>query len=549
MTMKQFILPALFLVSAVLAGCQEETIGFGLDSGDIIIEAKGGIRTVKVTSGGSWVAKTQEPWITVSPANGIGSAECRIIIDSALAVSPREGLVRIESIDSGERKDLSIKQEGFAYEISPDKDEIEVASYASLADRHFDIKVRTNVPFDVVIPEEDAVWLTCEKDEVNLDRGARPRTATLHFTWNFNVRQESRNTSVRLVPQDSGISLSGKDNINVRQLGAEPIEIGVKGDSLALIAISRALGCWREFETSEKMEHWTGVTVWKSGENKGRVRSAKFFLFETNEGLPFQVKYLTAAEELYFFSNSNTSMTNLDPGEYICELSQLKRLTISSYGLISLPDGFKNLRNLEYLNLSGNNFQKIPEIIDEDIFPNLRTLIMNANTRSTIYDLSNSVKDDLGGFIDECAKDGNGKRSFPERLLKWSSLDTLRLSVNFLQGSIPDFEDDPTVPRWTAEEVNACDTLPSRLIGLPKVLPNANLFSVNLNKLSGKLPDWLLFHPKLDLWVPFSLIFPQDGKDLDGNLSGFSNEPANLDYYYNEYVNKKYNPKNIAEED
>ena len=224
-------------------------------------------------------------------------------------------------------------------------------------------------------------------------------------------------------------------------------------------------------------------------------------------------------------------------------------MTISSYGLISLPDGFKNLRNLEYLNLSGNNFQKIPEIIDEDIFPNLRTLIMNANTRSTIYDLSNSVKDDLGGFIDECAKDGNGKRSFPERLLKWSSLDTLRLSVNFLQGSIPDFEDDPTVPRWTAEEVNACDTLPSRLIGLPKVLPNANLFSVNLNKLSGKLPDWLLFHPKLDLWVPFSLIFPQDGKDLDGNLSGFSNEPANLDYYYNEYVNKKYNPKNIAEED
>ena len=36
---------------------------------------------------------------------------------------------------------------------------------------------------------------------------------------------------------------------------------------------------------------------------------------------------------------------------------------------------------------------------------------------------------------------------------------------------------------------------------------------------------------------------------MDGNLSGFSNEPANLDYYYNEYVNKKYNPKNIAEED
>lgn len=549
MKMKIYRTAILLMIPAFLAGCKDENTAFGLDCGDIEIDAAGGTRTVKVTSTESWVAKTQEPWITVSPANGTGSAECRIIIDSALTVSPREGMVRIETINSGERKDFTIKQEGFRYEISPDNDEVEVASYAALADRHFEIKVKTNVPFDVVIPEQDASWLTCKKDELNLDRGARPRSVTLNFTWNFNVNQEPRSTSIRLVPQESGITPSGKESITVRQLGAEPIEIGVKGDSLALIAINRALGCWREFETAEKMEYWTGVTVWKSGENKGRVRSASFFLFDTKEGLPFQVKYLTAAEELYFFSNSNTFLKDLYPGEFICGLTQLKRLTISAYGLIDLPEEFKNLKNLEYLDLSGNNFQKIPQVIDEDNFPNLRTLIMNANTRSTIYDLSNTVKEDLGGFIDECAKDESGRRSFPERLLKWSTLDTLRLSVNYLQGSIPDFEDDPTVPKWTAAEVNACDTLPSRLIGLPKILPNAKLFSVNLNRLSGKLPDWLLFHPKLDLWIPFSLVFPQDGKDLDGNLCGFSNEPANLDYYYKEYVNKKYNPNNIAEED
>lgn len=549
MKMKIYRTAILLMIPAFLAGCKDENTAFGLDCGDIEIDAAGGTRTVKVTSTESWVAKTQEPWITVSPANGTGSAECRIIIDSALTVSPREGMVRIETINSGERKDFTIKQEGFRYEISPDNDEVEVASYAALADRHFEIKVKTNVPFDVVIPEQDASWLTCKKDELNLDRGARPRSVTLNFTWNFNVNQEPRSTSIRLVPQESGITPSGKESITVRQLGAEPIEIGVKGDSLALIAINRALGCWREFETAEKMEYWTGVTVWKSGENKGRVRSASFFLFDTKEGLPFQVKYLTAAEELYFFSNSNTFLKDLYPGGYICELTQLKRLTISAYGLIDLPEEFKNLKNLEYLDLSGNNFQKIPQVIDEDNFPNLRTLIMNANTRSTIYDLSNTVKEDLGGLIDECAKDESGKRSFPERLLKWSALDTLRLSVNYLQGSIPDFEDDPSVPKWTAAEVNACDTLPARLIGVPKILPNAKLFSVNLNRLSGKLPDWLLFHPKLDLWIPFSLVFPQDGKDLDGNLCGFTNEPANLDYYYKEYVNKKYNPNNIAEEE
>lgn len=549
MKMKIYRLSAFFLIPALLAGCKEENTAFGLDGGDIAIDAAGGVRTVKVTSTESWVAKTQEPWITVSPANGVGSAECRIIIDSALAVTPREGLVRIETISSGERKDFTVKQEGFSYEISPDMGEMQIASYAPLNERHFSVKVRSNVPFEVKIPEQDASWLSCRMPELVLDRGARPRTVTLDFKWNLNVRQEDRSTSVRLVPKDSGIEVPANDGIIVKQLGAEPIEIGVKGDSLALIAISRALGCWREFETAEKMEHWTGVTVWKSGKNKGRVRSASFFLFETNEGLPFQVKYLTAAEELYFFSNSNTFLKDLDPGQFICELSQLRKLTISAYGLVSLPEEFKNLSNLEYLDLSGNNFQTIPDIIDEKNFPKLTALIMNANTRSTIYDLSNSVKEDLGGFIDECKKDGTGKRSFPSRLLKWSSLDTLRLSVNYLQGSIPDFEDDPDIPRWTEAEVNACDTLPSRLIGLPKVLPNTDLFSVNLNRLSGEIPDWLLFHPKLDLWIPFSLVFPQDGKDLDGNLCGFTNEPANLDYYYKEYVNKKYNPANIVEEE
>ena len=130
------------------------------------------------------------------------------------------------------------------------------------------------------------------------------------------------------------------------------------------------------------------------------------------------------------------------------------------------------------------------------------------------------------------------------RFLRWTELDTLVFSVNYLQGSIPDLSDDPSFPKWTAEEVNACDTLPSRLIGLPKVLPHTTLLTMNLNRLSGTLPDWLLYHPCLDLWVPDALVFPQEGKDEKGNVCGFTNAPANLDYYYKEYVNKKYNPNN-----
>ena len=172
----------------------------------------------------------------------------------------------------------------------------------------------------------------------------------------------------------------------------------------------------------------------------------------------------------------------------------------------------------------------IPEILTPENFPNLRTLIMNANQRHNIYDLSNTVKTNVGGFIEE--------KEFPKRLLKWNKLDTLVLSVNYLQGSLPNFEDDPEVPTWTKEEVEAVDSLPSILIGKKKVMPTTKMFAVNYNRLTGTLPDWLLYHPALDIWAPYSFIFNQEGKTTDGTSAGFSNEPTSLDYYYELYPTK-----------
>ena len=187
-------------------------------------------------------------------------------------------------------------------------------------------------------------------------------------------------------------------------------------------------------------------------------------------------------------------------------------------------------------------------MLTEEHFPKLTALIINANQRHVAGDLYNNYKENCGGRIKECPLDADGKREFPRRLLKWNKLDTLRLSVNYLQGTIPDFSDEPSFPRWTAEEVNACDTLPSILIGLPKVLPQTDFFAINLNRLHGELPQWLLYHPKLDLWYPDLLVFNQEGKDQEGNLAGFSNAPSNLNYYYEQYTNKKYNPNNISAE-
>ena len=127
----------------------------------------------------------------------------------------------------------------------------------------------------------------------------------------------------------------------------------------------------------------------------------------------------------------------------------------------------------------------------------------------------------------------------PTDLIKWD-LDTLILSVNYLQGELPTFEDDDSVPYYTQAEIDAVDSLPQILVDrrIKKVMPSTKRFSINHNRFYGKLPDWLLYHPSLDRWIPYSLVFPQEGRAANGTKAVFDNEPANMDYYYKEYVTK-----------
>jgi hypothetical protein len=108
---------------------------------------------------------------------------------------------------------------------------------------------------------------------------------------------------------------------------------------------------------------------------------------------------------------------------------------------------------------------------------------------------------------------------------------------------------DEGLPAWTFEELKdslatGLTELPVELQNVPKVLPNTTFFAINFNRFTGRLPEWLLKHPKLDIWAPYSLVFSQEGKTRDGRNAGFSNEPTSLDEYYRLYPNKKYNPSN-----
>lgn len=537
MRVYKYLFTLLCVVVVVACADDKSDSAMSVESSTIEIDAVGGVKSLKVDIADSWIVSTDNAWITVSPANGSGAATCEFKIDSALTVEPRYGVVRIQNLRTMQSQEIAITQQGFPYTIELEDNAFDVECYKTSEERYFDVKVRSNVEFDVNIPS-DIDWLESEDYTLTLNRGMRPRQTTVRFRWDINTVPQERLAEVTFTPK-SEVEMSRSDVLNIKQEGAEPIIPDTRsGDSTALLAVARNLDVMTQWDASQPMTMWQNVVLWEESmegctpENVGRVKSAQFVLFNTNEPLPFEVRYLTAAEELYFFGNANTFLKNLELGDDICSLVQLKRLTIGSYGLVDLPDSFKQLKNLEYLDICSNNFQQVPEVLKKSNFPALRSLIMNANQRSSVYDLSNTTKTNLGGFIDE--------PKFPVDLIKWD-LDTLVLSVNYLQGELPDFEDDDSVPVYTQQDIERVDTLPQFLADnrIKKVMPSTKRFAINFNRLTGKLPDWLLYHPALDWWIPYSLVFQQEGRAQDGTQAGFENEPANLQYYYDIYTKKE----------
>ena len=487
------------------------------------------------------------PWIAVSPANGRGTVECDFVIDSALTDKPREAVVSIRNIATNKEQRIKVSQKGYEYSVEVDRTNVEVKKFAEYGKRYFDVVVKSNFPFEVKIPQSAQHWISREPAsklgdayQHNLDRGIRPREVKVRFNWKINNSASVRLADIEFVPTDNSIAVSKSDILKVSQEAAEPIIPETRaGDSLALLNIVNTMQCWTIWDSSTPMNRWNGVTLWEermegcTPEKVGRVKRVEIFLCNSFEGLPFEFQYLTQAEEIYIFSNENSMLKSLNLGEHVCKLTNLKRLTVGAFGLNELPEEFKNLRNLEFLDLGSNNFQRVPAIINKENFPKLRALVMNAQQRHAVSDLSNTryAIEELGGLVEE--------EKFPEHLLKWG-LDTLVLSVNYLHGELPSFENDPEVPKWTEEEVIAADTLPMALVGTPKVMPTTKTFRINHNRLSGEAPTWLLMHPALDWWIPFSLVFPQEGRWSDGTKAGFTNEPSSLvDYYKNWYPNKK----------
>ena len=548
----------LFTSLLFIAACddsdEEGITGFTIDTQEVTLGAIGGMEPVKVASGTKWVAKVDQPWVKVMPANGVGSTNCEIVVDSTLSNDVRHAVVTF--VPEGQPKqELKIHQTGYGKMIGLDKYEVEVANMANDDKRYFDISVTTNVKFKVEYPPIGS-WVTTTKrePELSLDYGARPRTIKMRCKWDMNTDPQERIASIKFLPVNAEDELEKEVTLTVKQEAAPEITDDRRGDSIAIVMASTKMRSMTSWDASERLDYWLGVTVWErtdkgvTPEQIGRVRSVEFRLLNTKEELPVEIGKIKYLETLVIYGNTNTMLlpSSYRIGNALAGLKYLRNLTISALGIttISKTELESSRKDLITLDLSGNNFTTIPYDLTPTNFPELLNLSLTGNRRySTITDLSTETRDNPGLSIDASS-------STLKNLLKWKNLKSLSLSYNLIYGKLPTFinsyngSPEYGVSTYTDEDIQQNDTLMSaseevkaKLKTIPNILPNAEHFSINLNFLTGDdLPDWLLYHPRFARFDPFTLIYTQDsGKDKSGNIPGFKNEPSNLEWFYERY--------------
>ena len=607
--------------------------GLALDKEEIAIAPQGGTEQIAIAASQDWVANTSEPWLMLSPANGVGSVEGTIKVDSTLSNTLRSTEISFQGANGQSRK-LTITQFGYGKQIFLKDPVVEIENSDSYDKRAFESLISANVECKIGKIEysfegdltdaekaenesEREGWLLNSKDEAKLtgtnlgivlDRKYRPRTVNFKFRWAMNVVPAVRVAKVHLVPvkaEDQLVDADGKpiDDVilTVRQKAAPKIEDNRAGDSLSVIMINQKLGSIATFDSSDNMRNWSGVTLWEATdafvkdhpEALGRVRSVKFSMFNLKSGetLPKEVGNLKFLESFSVAANENNQIREVKLGEEICSLKYLKNLTVQAYGLTQLPANFVNLgKSLESLNLVSNNFNKLSDItniVNEKNFPKLRNLILYAQRRTdvVINIASLGEKNASGVYVYNNypiglygkVNAGSADRQALLKLLTWDKLNTLELSYCFLEGELPTDEEMTEAleaagkaTRYSRSDfsTNKADYL-DKLVGdtckwllsgwdnpvtckhkdgsvvsedvypfqVPRVLPNCRQLSLNLNFFTGKVPNWILFHPHLVEWNAPTMIFNQQpkGKNSDGAAVGFSNmteDSYSYDYYY-----------------
>lgn len=482
----------LILCMGLMASCNDDNEGAGsrnltVDKEEITIGENGGTEAIAISANTNWVASSSQPWISISPANGLGSADCSLAIDSTLEKGYREAQIRFTA-DGQEPKMVKVIQFGYGKQIILKEPTMEIESSARYDDRYFDVTISTNVAFTInksidysfaeisegdegyaEVESDKDDWITLPKDselEIKLDRKDRPRTIKVRFKWTANTAPYTRIAKIHLVPDEPLEDNEGNPTeeviLTVNQKAAPKITDDRAGDSLAIVTINEKIQSMIAFETSENMRNWESVTLWEETDENvpdgavGRVRSVQFMMFDLKDGeeFPKEIRYLKYLESLTLQTNSNWQLRgDVSLGEEISNLENLKELIIYAYGITKLPDNFINLgSHLETLGLASNGFatlSAITNVVNKVNFPKLTALNLTGCRRTdTLKDLTELEEGKSGLHIN---LNKSTERDAFKQLLSWDKLIELSLSYNFIEGTLPD-DDEMTAYLKTHSE-------------------------------------------------------------------------------------------------
>lgn len=481
--------------------------------------ADGGVNDIQLTASDEWTVMSDREWCLVSPANGNGSTTCEIRVDSSYLYDTREAHLTFRC--GKYSRQLVIRQLGYDRVIELDKELIEVPDFTDYDEMFENIRVTSNIPYTVDVEYADASrtgWLKVTAEEH--PSGSVPRTSTVRVDYELYAETDADRVATIVFRQKNAVEGDTlvESRLTFRQTKAQEIIPSRQGDSLAVLAIARLMRCAANIDTSTPLIHWTNIDteeveyVNHKGEtvDELRVVGLRFSMFDTDKTIPYQIRKLDQLRTLSLSGNTDAAGKNIVLEDDITYLPHLESLSLLGYGICKLPARMKEMTQLQELELSGNNFTTLP--ID---------IITELDKHSLLYvNFANNRAKDVFGKLNENASDKATlglHGSLPEALFTLKNVVYIGLSYNYFEGSIPDMGYDAS--QYETEEEKVANN---------PIMPQLENLSINLNFLTGNIPDWILYHKNLKCWDPFTLVFNQyeNGKDASGKRVGFDNTPS-----------------------
>ena len=506
-----------------LTACNEEetisTTHINLSHEELNFEAHGGISTISLMASDEWTVMSDREWCLVSPANGNASTTCEIRVDSSYLYDSREAHLTFRC--GKYSRQLIIKQLGYEKVIKLDKEMIEVADFSDYEKMFETVHVTSNIPYEVEVKYNDPSrtgWLKVRKSEQM--SGSIPRPSTVRVDYELYAESDADRVATLIFKQKNVAEgeTPVESQLTFRQKKAQEIIPSRQGDSLAVLAIARLMRCAMNIDTSTPMIHWNNVEteemeyINEKGEtvDELRVVGLRFSMFDTDKSIPYQIRKLDQLRTLTLTGNTNAAGKNIVLEDDITYLPHLQSLNLLGYGICKLPARMKEMTQLEELEMSGNNFTTLPiDIITELDKHNLLYVNFTGNRVKEVFGKLNeysSVKDTIGLH-----------GSLPEALFTLKNVVYIGLSYNYFEGTIPDMGYDAS--KYETDEEKVANN---------PVMPQLENLAINLNFLTGNIPDWILYHKNLKCWDPYTLVFNQfeKGKDSYGKRVGFDNVPS-----------------------